>query len=335
MNSRALALLAALSTLAVCVSVMGEFVRRVDSLRSRLEAEQAERRRSEVRAVEDERRARAERERLERTLEESRAGLKALDARVRTRDIPAMMQDILAPSVQINGGGGVGGGTLIYSRPGHTYVITAWHVVQKAVLRDEDGERHETVEVRIFDGSGRTLDAVEAELTGYHEAKDLALLRLHTRRVYPGVARLASRDTLRRVRVFEPIYAVGCPLGHDPLPTPGEIATLRKEVGGERFWMMNAPTIFGNSGGGIFQRETREMIGVSVMVCTYDGVVSTPVPHLGILTSLDTVYDWLDSLHYGFIYDPSLTREACEAARRAEQDRRGVLPAVFPGPSDR
>ena len=76
--------------------------------------------------------------------------------------------------------------------------------------------------------------------------------------------------------------------------------------------MMNAPTIFGNSGGGVFHRQTRELIGVSVMVCTYDGAVSTPVPHLGIMVSLETVYDWLDELHYPFIYDPESSLESFE-----------------------
>jgi hypothetical protein len=31
--------------------------------------------------------------------------------------------------------------------------------------------------------------------------------------------------------------------------------------------------------------------------------------------SLDTVYDWLDSLNYNFIYDPEFPLEAFEALR--------------------
>jgi S1-C subfamily serine protease len=172
----------------------------------------------------------------------------------------------------------------------------------------------EPCEVRIYDGSGELLDEVEADLVARDEGKDLALLKLRTGRVYGTVARLASRASLRSVRVFTPLYAIGCPLGHDPLPTIGEVASLRKEVGGENFWMMTAPTIFGNSGGGVFHRETRELIGVSVMICTYDGAVSTPVPHLGILVSLETVYDWLDSLQYRFLYDPAFREEGSPAS---------------------
>jgi len=233
-------------------------------------------------------------------------------------DVPALLQqDILGPSVQVNVQGSVGGGTLLFSRETHSYVITAHHVIQKILAGGADAETRAPAEVTLYDAHGTATDTVEGDLVAWDERKDLALLRLRAVREYPNVARLASREFLRSIRVFTPIVAVGCPLGHDPLPTPGEVATLNKEVNGEKFWMMNAPTIFGNSGGGVFHRETRELVGVSVMVCTSDGAVSTPVPHLGIMVSLESVYDWLDSLNYHFIYDPEFPLEAFEAVRSA------------------
>jgi S1-C subfamily serine protease len=247
-----------------------------------------------------------------------RSDFDELRAKLDTHDVRALYREVLAPSVQVSAKGGVGGGTLLFSRKDHSYVVTAFHVIQKAPAEGEVAHETEPCEVRIYNDSGELADEVVSDLVAHDEKKDLALLRLRTDRVYDAVARLAPRSSLRATRVFTPLYAIGCPLGHDPLPTPGEIASLRKEVGGENFWMMTAPTIFGNSGGGVFHRETREMLGVSVMICTYDGVVSTPVPHLGILVSMETVYDWLDSLHYQFIYDPSFTVEACERARAEE-----------------
>ena len=248
---------------------------------------------------------------------ETAAGLSrppAAPPRPEPRDPAALQRDILGPSVQVNVNGSVGGGTLLFSRETHSYVVTAHHVVHKIIV-GHDAETRPPAEVTLYTEAGAVADTVEGDLVAWDERKDLALLRLRVVHEYGTVARLASRETLRSVRVFTPIYAVGCPLGHDPLPTPGEVATLNKELNGERFWMMNAPTIFGNSGGGVFHRETRELIGVSVMVCTYDGAVSTPVPHLGIMVSLDTVYDWLDSLNYNFIYDPEFPLEAFEAQR--------------------
>lgn len=260
----------------------------VDSLRSRLDESERE-----VERLRGENAYRIE-------TRVARTDFDDLRSRLDTRDVRALYRDVLAPSVQVSAKSGVGGGTLLYSRPGHSYVISAYHVVQKT---------DSPPEVRLYDEKGELVDEVEADLVAKDEGKDLALLKLRTERVYGTVARLASRASLRAVRVFTPLYAIGCPLGHDPLPTLGEVAALHKEVAGESFWMMTAPTIFGNSGGGVFHRETRELIGVSVMICTYDGAVSTPVPHLGILVSLEAVYDWLDSMRYRFLYDPSASVE--------------------------
>lgn len=229
--------------------------------------------------------------------------------RALSRDTDSLSKNVLLPSVQIGARGSVGGGTLIQSRetkPGEfaTYAVTAFHVVQKAVK--------DTVEVRIYEANGALAETVEADIVAYDEKKDVVLLQLRSKRKYTNLARLARRDALREITVFTPIYAVGCPLGHDPLPSPGEISTLHKEVNGEKFWMMNAPTIFGNSGGGIFHRESHELVGISAMICTYDGFVSTPVPHLGIMVSLLTLYDWLDAQYLQYVYDPAVTPEICE-----------------------
>jgi len=240
--------------------------------------------------------------------------LDSLGSKVGTLDPALLQHDILTPSVQVSVKGNVGGGTLLFSRGTQSYVITACHVVQK-IIAGRDEETREPVEVTLYDDQGAAADTIDADLAAWDDRKDIALLRLRSVHEFPNSAKLATREALHDIRVFTPIYAVGCPLGHDPLPTLGEIATLNKEVNGERFWMMNAPTIFGNSGGGVFHRQTHELIGVSVMVCTYDGAVSTPVPHLGIMVSLETVYDWLDGLDSSFIYDPAASPETAELRR--------------------
>jgi S1-C subfamily serine protease len=247
-------------------------------------------------------------------------GLRDAVARLRkdaTRDAALLDRAILRPSVQVVGRGGVGGGTVIRSEREPdgtygTYVVTAFHVLQKVVEPDAAGAR-KPVQVKLFPdgGDGETVDS---DLLIHDERRDLALLKLRSAKHYPIVARLAARERVRETSVFTPIYAVGCPLGHDPLPSFGEITTLRKEVNGERFWMMSAPTIFGNSGGGVFHRETLELIGVSAMICTFDNPVSTPVPHLGILVPLDSVYDWLRDNKYAFVFDPAAARPASPAA---------------------
>ncbi len=230
---------------------------------------------------------------------------------------------ILRPSVQVRGNGGVGGGTVVYSRAdadgvAHTYVITAHHVVNKIVKRKDGVETREAAEIDFYDGgSART---VKADLVTYDETRDVALLKVRDSAVYPHVARLIPRGRVKELSVFDPVFAVGCPLGHSPTPSMGEISSKKKDVKGQNFWMMNAPTIFGNSGGGIFLAESLEMIGVSSMICVYDNFMATPVPHLGVMVSMDTVYDWLDSQCFQFLYDREVPKDLCD--RRRDEKRR-------------
>src|ERR1700687_2241792 len=55
----------------------------------------------------------------------------ALAAAQEPRDAAALQRDNLGASVQVNVDGSVGGGTLLFSRETHTYVVTACHVIQK------------------------------------------------------------------------------------------------------------------------------------------------------------------------------------------------------------
>lgn len=223
-------------------------------------------------------------------------------------DVGRLYNDLLHPSVQINARDAVGGGTLIHTRRlesgrSSAHILTAYHVIQKSIP-GKGGKKDviDPIEVRAYRQDGSVLGNFPADLISYSEARDIALLRIFVEEPIATLARLADRETLRALRVFTPVYAVGCPLGHDPIPSLGEISSLKKKVNGENFWMVNAPTIFGNSGGGIFHRETHEMIGISAMICTYDNLVSTPVPHLSIVVSMETVYDWLDEQGYGELY---------------------------------
>ena len=57
------------------------------------------------------------------------------------QDLSAQMQrDILGPSVQVSVQGSVGGGTLLFSRESHSYVVTAHHVIQKILSGGDDAE---------------------------------------------------------------------------------------------------------------------------------------------------------------------------------------------------
>lgn len=263
-------------------------------------------------------------ERVVRVREEVRSAagaLRELDTELaQVRDVlradpERLARRVLAPSVQVNGRDTIGGGVMVacYPEEGGTYtvyILSAYHVVQKVVARIERHEPTPPIEVKVYGEDGTVAGTFPAAVAAFDPGRDVSLLTIAAPEPPAHLAHLMPRHRIHALSTFTPIYAVGCPLGHDPMPTSGEISTTHKRVNGSDFWMVNAPTIFGNSGGGIFHRDTHELIGLSAMICTYDGIVSTPVPHMSIMTSLDAIYDWLDERDLAFLYDPALPRVA-------------------------
>jgi S1-C subfamily serine protease len=235
-------------------------------------------------------------------LTELRSRIDGLD---RGRDVDGMWREIVGPVVQLAGDATVGSGVLLESRPRPeggftTYMVTSWHVV-----RDIYGspERVATpVPVRIYLPEGG-LRRETASMVAYDVPLDVALLVLDTEVAVPCGARLASRERVAGVRIFDPVYAVGCPLGNDPIPTAGEIAATQHEVDGARYWMISAPTYIGNSGGGIFDAQTHELVGIFSKIYTHGAMRSTIVPHMGLATPLSMIYGWLDEVGQSQVVD--------------------------------
>jgi hypothetical protein len=145
-----------------------------------------------------------------------------------------------------------------------------------------------------------------------HDPKlDAALLEITTPSALRFGAILATRTHLEETVIFDKVVAVGCPLGNDPIPTRGEIATCKHEVDGEGYWMINAPTYIGNSGGGIFDSETHELMGIFSKIYTHGSLRPTIVPHMGLVTPMNKVYDWLATVGYSqLIPDESQVKQA-------------------------
>jgi len=206
--------------------------------------------------------------------------------------------NLMGPAVQLSGGGTIGSAVLLPGEPTadgwRTRVLTAWHVVRD--IRLGLGE-NAPIPVTVYseDGSARE---EEARLLCRDATMDVALLELTSTTVRLPAVQLASREALEAVQVFEPIYAVGCPLGNDPIPTYGELCDSHHEVDGTNHWMISAPTYIGNSGGGIFHAETDELIGIFSKIYTHGTLRPTVVPHMGLAVPLENIYDWLEGEGY-------------------------------------
>ena len=235
-----------------------------------------------------------------------------VESRSRTREnCEQLKRSMIYPTVQLRGKGTVGSGVIVFSGEvgaggaarRATYVLTAYHVVMEVTSPEQ---RDRIDHVRIMGADDRLEDArYAARVIAHDRCRDIALLELEIDRVIPHVAAFVSPQDVDIIEIFEPAYAVGCPLGNLPLPTAGEISTKHKVVGEQTFWMLNAPTFFGNSGGGIFRAQDGRLIGVSSMVYTYGRSNPVVVPHLGLFVPADTIFRWLDDVGYGFIYAPS------------------------------
>ena len=202
----------------------------------------------------------------------------------------------MGPAVQLAGGGTVGSAVLLPSERSddgwRTQLLTAWHVVRDIRLGLGDDA---LIPVTIYHEDGSTR-VEEARLLCRDASIDVALLELtSTKSRLPGV-QLATRASLAKVQVFEDVYAVGCPLGNDPITTHGKLSDTRHMVEGTRHWMVSAPTYIGNSGGGIFDGETYELLGIFSKIYNYGTIRPTIVPHMGLVTPLDRVYEWMDDM---------------------------------------
>ncbi|MBK8976076.1 MAG: trypsin-like peptidase domain-containing protein [Planctomycetes bacterium] len=229
--------------------------------------------------------------------EQSRTVLEQLHGRAEP-DADVLTRELLLPTVQLEGRDTVGSGTLVRSARNaatgevENYVLTAYHVVRN-IFTDTPTAKRDGMSIKMYLPGGERL-TVRGDLVASERSIDVALVRLQTDRVFDTVARVVPRDRATGIAVWDGVFAIGCPLGNDPIPTRGVITSTRNVINGSNYWMLNAPTYYGNSGGGIFLAETRELAGVFSKIYTHGHGVPVVVPHMGLCTPMATVYEWLD-----------------------------------------
>jgi len=238
-----------------------------------------------------------------RVAEQSQGEVTRLDQRLSTPpDLVGMWRELVGPVVQLAGETSVGSGVMLPCSPApdeggyRSYLITAWHVVRD--IQGDPPDLKLPVPVQIYHEDGTTRQET-ARLLQHDPKLDAALLEVITPDPLEFGARLATPERLAQARIFDRVVAVGCPLGNDPIPTRGEIATCNHQVDGECYWMINAPTYIGNSGGGIFDSESHELLGIFSKIYTHGSLRPTIVPHMGLVTPLPRIYEWLERVGYG------------------------------------
>ena len=212
----------------------------------------------------------------------------------------------MSVGVRINAKSEVGSGVIVYNdRPENkdqieTYIVTAFHVVRENIASANTGET--PTEVELYK-NGSAEQSVFARVVAVAPEQDLALLKVTSEIITP-CAKVASDKALAATPLFSKVVAVGCPLGYEPIPTFGQVTSKNKIFDSQKFWMINAPTIFGNSGGGVFDMDSGQLTGILIRIAAYKNVIDVAVPHLGIVTPMSDVREWLKTTPYSFVLGP-------------------------------
>jgi len=254
---------------------------------------------------------------------------------------------ILYPVVRVKAEGVGGSGTVIYSQPDPqnegeylSFILTCEHVIDKAVTtkRDWDGVLKKRIEreflqqvtVELFDyvylSHVNSSNSYRANIIAYDKYHDIAILKLDSPKQVPHVAHLIPRGKIGDVKLFTPVYASGCSLLHDPFQNPGEITYLNEEIDNKVYWMNNADSIFGNSGGAIFLAETGEQVGITARVT---------VTQLGFSLDIQTwmnfcvppqrLYEFFDEQELRFLYDDKDTYHNAMKRREKKEKEAKLL----------
>jgi len=256
-------------------------------------------------------------------------------------DLGQVGNELMKPLVRVSDAGGTGSGTVVYSSdrgtPGQfrTFVLTNYHVIADSVkvvkvwdsltqsYRSEEQNEQVTVELFSYLRGGKTVvsQPVKALVYCHRDAEDLALLELDYPLQIEAVAPLLPRGT--QLVLLQPVYAVGCSLGADPLVTRGEVTDLEEMIDRRPYVMASANIIFGNSGGAIFTEAAgkRYLTGIpSRVVVTMGGQAVT---HMGYFIGPERLWKFFDDQRVAFVLDASATPAQADEVRKAAADSVG------------
>ena len=239
-------------------------------------------------------------------------------------EVKDVHEKILYPVSRVRASDSGGSGVLVYSKedskhPGEfiNIALTCEHVIAKNVIvKDEwdtvlkrEVKRDVTSEVsmEMFDYDNSEVisaNSIKADIIAYDKNHDLAAVRLHSKKQMPYVATVIPKDAIKCLQIADPVWVSGCSLLHDPFPNSGTITYLREMIDQKAYIMQNAPSIFGNSGGGLFHGVTGNLLGLtSRITVTQLGFGMDVQSWMGFSTHPDRLYEFFDHQELQFLYD--------------------------------
>lgn len=157
-----------------------------------------------------------------------------------------------------------GSGTVIFSEPGQSIILTCGHVFRHFDSRGK-------VEVDLFEGT--QFQRLDGEVLKYDLKKDIGLVLVRTEKVLP-----VARISLDAVREGDHVLSVGCGGGDVPSKLQHRVTKTTGYVGD--FIECSGVPMSGRSGGGLFSTKG-EVVGVCVF--------ADPNGRRGLYTGLKTI----------------------------------------------
>ena len=275
-------------------------------------------------------------------------------------EINEVHEKILYPVTRVRAADSGGSGVIIYSEPDSEHpgqfiniALTCQHVVDKnIVVKDEwdtvlkrEVKRDVTSEcnIEVFDYDGSKVvsaNTIKGQIIAYDKNHDLAAVKLNSTRQVPYVATVIPQDEIDDLRIADPVWVCGCSLLHDPFPNAGTLTYLREMIEQKEYIMQNAPSIFGNSGGGLFHGVSGHLLGLtSRITVTQLGFGLDVQTWMGFSTHPDRLYEFFEHQELQFIYDKNDDYHSAMQRRvdRRKEALRSIMLAdqkVQPEPSD-
>ena len=193
---------------------------------------------------------------------------------------------------------GSGAGTVVKKTETEMYVLTCYHVVEEIVLMNNSGQKINASIGYTLDDTGdmdnlKSFVSFSAEVVKYDVDVDLALLKVNFSDPNLVEIKIAEQEPQKG----DTVYSVGSPLGLLRTVSRGILANKI-----EGFYLTDGTTTFGNSGGGLYNKDG-ELIGVPSNVMGYKAGLDkngqetfVPESSLGLSRDLPTIKAFLEGV---------------------------------------
>jgi S1-C subfamily serine protease len=206
---------------------------------------------------------------------------------------------IIRGDVLVMGIFGSGAGTVIKKTENTMYVLTCYHVVDDIIKLNEGGLKVNAIVGYSLGETGdidnlKSFVSFSAEVIKSDEENDLALLKVNYSDPNLSEIKIAEQEPQKG----DTVYSVGSPLGLLRNVSKGILANKI-----EGFFVCENVTTFGNSGGGLYNKDG-DLIGVPSNVMGYKGGLDKdgkdtfiPESSLGLSRDLKTIKNFLGDLN--------------------------------------